>query len=99
MLLGPDDVRNGHIAVVDNDGKDEQRLTVRPRDDEVLDRAVGELDVASDDVVDDGDTLVVHCVPEGSAGSPLQAAMTAVAVVARGGAVLRALANCLACAV
>ncbi len=99
VLLCPDDVRDGHLSVVHHHGEHEERLAVRARHDEVLDRLVGELDIAADDVVDDGDAVVGDGETERPSRSPIETAVAAVTVVARDRVVLRPRPDLLLCAV
>ena len=54
MLVAADDVGDPHLDVVDDVGEHEDRRAVAAQQHEVLDRVVVELDIAADDVVDDG---------------------------------------------
>ncbi len=53
MLLGPDDVGDLHLDVVDGAGEVIQGCAIGPDDDEVADLVGGELDVPLDQVVED----------------------------------------------
>ena len=53
VLLGPDDVGDLHLDVVDDAGEVVERRAVGPDDDEVADLVGGELDVPLDQVVED----------------------------------------------
>ena len=53
VLLRPDDVAYPHLPIVDDTGQDEQRVTVRLRDHEVVDRRVRKTNLSANDVVHD----------------------------------------------
>ncbi len=81
VLLAADHVRDTHPDVVDNDREDEERVAVRLHHDEVLDRGVRKLDVATDQVVDDGRSLVGDAEAQCHAGPRVEAPVAAETVV------------------
>ncbi len=84
QVLTPDHVGDGHVDVVDHVGQDEQRGAVGLDHHEVVDGPIGELDLAPDDVVDHGRTLIGGAEAKGPPLPPGQSAVAAEPVVARG---------------
>ena len=83
LVLAADHVRHRHGPVVHRVGQHEERLAVALHADEVLQRPLGELDIAPHQVVHLDDTLVRRAEAQRPALSPGQPEVAAVAVVAR----------------
>ncbi len=91
MLFGPDDVADAHLPVVDDPGEDEERVPVRLRHHEVLDRRIGKTDLPANQVLDHGHAFVGNLETQGAPDPALEPPVAAEAVVAGDGVRLRPL--------
>ncbi len=83
LILAADDVRDGHGAVVDRIGQHEESPAVAADADEVIERPLGEGDLAADEIDYLDRTLVGRAEAQGAAVAAGQAQVAAMAVVAR----------------
>ena len=83
VVLAADHVGDPHVLVVHDVGQEEGRAPVRAHDDEVLDVTVLEHDLAADDVVPTGHTVIRNAEAQGATRARLEPPVAAEAVVAR----------------